>query len=147
MSKDKRKRPDVAERNKNRPLTYKQKEFIKEVLDNPKRSLTKSAQIAYSRGDKEIKPTVAAQIAYENMNNPKIVSKLAQYSDMVESALLGTVQEWSASDKVSERALAMDSAKFIHDKVHGRATQRVETRSEAVTISIDMTQPASDVNS
>ena len=127
---------------KNRPLTYKQKAFIKELVDNPKQSATQAAIKAYSRAGKEIKPTVAGAIAYENLKKPQIVSKLANYSDTVESALLETLNDWKSSDKVSERALSVDVAKFVHDKIHGKATQRLETRSEQVTISIDMTQPA-----
>ena len=125
---------------KDRPLTYKQKAFIKEVIDNPKQSLTQAAIKAYSREGKQVTYGSARQIAHDNMTKPNIVSKLSQYSDLVEDAILNTVDDWKRSDKVSERALAMDSAKFVHDKIHGKATQRVEVQSQQVSININMTQ-------
>jgi hypothetical protein len=123
----------------NRPLTYKQKEFIKQVVENPKQSLTKAAQAAYSSGDKEISPTVAAQIAYDNMRKPNIVSQLQDYTQLVETTLTNTVAEWGQHERPRQREIAQQAAMYIHDKVHGKATQRVETRSEAVVISIDLT--------
>ncbi len=125
---------------KDRPLTYKQKEFIRELTDNPQQSATQAALKAYSSADKQPTYRTASVIAHENLRKPNIVSKLAQYSDAVESAIMNTMMDWKDEDSARKREIAMDMAKYTHDKIHGKATQRVETRSEAVVISIDLTQ-------
>ncbi len=127
---------------KNRKLTGKQKAFVKELIDNPKQSATKAAIKAYSEPGKVISPTVAGTIAHENLKKPAIISKLQNYTDLVESALVNTVSDWASEDAPRKREIALDAAKFIHDKVHGRATQKVEMQSQQVVITIDMTKPA-----
>ena len=126
----------------NRKLTGKQKAFVKELIDNPKQNATQAAMKAYSTPEKPIKHESARQLAYENLKKPQIISKLQNYTDLVESALVGTVEDWSKEDAPRKREIALDAAKFIHDKVHGRATQKVEMQSQQVVITIDMTKPA-----
>jgi len=127
---------------KNRKLTGKQKAFIKELIDNPKQSATQAAIKAYGSPDKPVSPGTAAIIAHENLKKPQIISKLQNYTDLVESALVNTVSDWASEDAPRKREIALDAAKFIHDKVHGRATQKVEMQSQQVVITIDMTKPA-----
>lgn len=132
---------------KDRPLTPKQKAFVQELIDNPKQSATQAVLKTYGRPNKPIKYNTARALASENLAKPAIRTKLAQYNDMVESTLLATVQDWGQHDKPRQREIAQNAAMYIHDKVHGKATQRVETRSEAVTISIDLTKPSTDTDS
>lgn len=124
---------------KDRPLTPKQKAFVQELLDNPKQSATQAALKTYGKPDKPINYNTARSLASENLAKPAIQTKLAQYNDMVESTLLQTVQEWGSHERPRQREIAQNAAMYIHDKVHGKATQKVETRSEQVTISIDLT--------
>lgn len=131
---------------KDRPLTPKQKAFVQELIDNPKQSATQAVLKTYGKPGKPPTYLSAGQIATDNLRKPQIITKLAQYNDMVESTLLQTVQEWGQHDKPRQREIAQNAAMYIHDKVHGKATQRVETRSEAVTISIDLTKPATDTD-
>lgn len=126
---------------KPRKLTTKQKLFIKEKLDNPKQSDTQAAIKAYSTPDKQISPASAQVIAFENLRKPAITSKLEDANELVESALIGTVKDWGDHDKPRQREIALDSAKYIHDKVHGRATQSIETKSTQVVVNIDLTKP------
>lgn len=124
-----------------KPLTRKQEAFVQELLSDKKISATEAVRRTYNATTNHS----AEVIAHENLRKPEIVSRLGQASDLVESALVNTVKEWSTSDKVNERSLAMDSAKFIHDKVHGKATQKIEQTSSVVRISINMNRkPTTD---
>lgn len=134
MKKDKPTKPA-----KDRPLTPKQKAFVQELLDNPKQSATQAVLKTYGKPGKPPTYLSARNIASENLTKPNIITKLAQYNDMVESAILQTIQDWKDHDKPRQREIAMNQAQFVHDKIHGKATQKVETRSEQVTISIDLT--------
>lgn len=118
-----------------KPLTRKQQAFVDVLLSDKKISATQAAMETYNAKDR----MVARNIASENMAKPGIQSKLAMHSDMVESALVNTVKDWGGSDKPREREIALDSAKFIHDKVHGKATQRVEQTTTGVSLVINLT--------
>ena len=135
MKKDKTTKPA-----KNRPLTPKQKAFVQELIQNPKQSATQAVLKTYGKPDKPISYNTARSVASENLTKPAIQSKLIQYSDMVEQAIMQTIQDWKDHDKPRQREIAMNQAQFVHDKIHGKATQKVETRSEQVTISIDLTR-------
>lgn len=131
---------------KNKKLTPKQKAFVEELIANPKQTATEAARKAYSEPGKELAKGSAAVIAHNNLQKPQIISKLQNYTDLVESALVNTVSDWASEDAPRKREIALDAAKFIHDKVHGRATQKVEMQSQQVVITIDMTQPAPSEN-
>lgn len=124
---------------KPRELTTKQRAFIKELVDNPKKSATQAALKAYDTDS----PQVAQAIASENLSKPMIRSELAKYNGMLESALINTVDEWKDHERPRQREIAMDVAKYVHDKIHGKATQKVETRSESLEIHIDLTSSES----
>jgi len=135
MKKDKTTKPA-----KDRPLTPKQKAFVQELIDKPKQSATQAVLKTYGKPNKPPTYLSARNIASENLTKPNIITKLAQYNDIVESTLLQTVQDWGQHDKPRQREIAQNAAMYIHDKIHGKATQKVETRSEQVTISIDLTR-------
>ena len=97
----------------NRPLTRKQQAFVRYLIENPKASATQAVINTY---DKTTYAT-AGQIASENLRKPQVVSELAKYNNLVENTLLNTVNDWGNSNKVAERALATDTAKYIHDKL------------------------------
>lgn len=124
---------------KDRPLTPKQKAFVQELIDNPKQSATQAVLKTYGKPNKPPTYLSARNIASENLTKPNIITKLAQYNDIVESTLLQTVQDWGQHDKPRQREIAQNAAMYIHDKVHGKATQKVETKSEQVSININMT--------
>lgn len=117
-----------------KPLTRKQEAFVQELLTNPKQSATKAVLKTYNVTSAKS----ASVVATENLAKPSIISRLGQASDLVESALVNTVKDWGSSDRPREREIALDSAKFIHDKVHGKATQRVEQQTTTVSVAIDL---------
>lgn len=126
---------------KKRPpkLTRKQEAFVRELVENPKQSATAAALKTYGKPDKPLNYQTANAIAVENLQKPAIQTELAKYTKQIEDTLYRAVVDWGDSDTPRKREIALDSAKFIHDKVHGKATQRVETKSEQVSININMT--------
>lgn len=121
-----------------KPLTRKQEAFVQELLTNPKQSATQAALKTYGKPDKELSYGTAQSIATENLSKPVIMSKLGLASDMVETALMQTVEDWKQEENSRKREIAMDTAKYIHDKVHGKATQRVEQQTTTVSVAIDL---------
>ena|SRR3990167_7695066 len=121
----------------NPKLSRKQAAFVQEIVNNPKQSATQAALKTYDTEDYR----TAQNIASENLSKPIIRTELAKYSTQVEDTLYRAVSDWGDHERPRQREIALDAAKYIHDKIHGKATQRVETRSEAVVIQIDLTQP------
>lgn len=120
-------------------LTRKQEAFVRELVENPKQSATSAVMKTYGKPDKPVSYQTARALASENLTKPSIQTELAKYTKQVEDTLYRAVVDWGDSDTPRKREIALDSAKFIHDKVHGKATQRVETKSEQVSININMT--------
>jgi hypothetical protein len=119
----------------NRPLTRKQEAFVKHLVENPKASATQAVLSTYNIDN----PKTASVVAAQNLVKPSIVTELAKYNNLVENTLINTVNEYSQSDKQWERSLAVDTSKYIHDKIHGKATQRIEQQTTGVTLTIDLT--------
>lgn len=115
-------------------LTPKQRVFVQHLLDNPTASYTAAARVAYPNQT----PATQYQQAHDNMKKPNIIMALGKANDIVESTLMNTVKEWGNHEKPRQREIAVDTAKYIHDKIHGKATQKVEQRTEAVTVNIDL---------
>lgn len=118
-----------------RPLTYKQRAFIKHIIDNPKASATEAAAQTYNVNNRK----TAEAIATENLAKPSIVTALAAHNELIENTLLNTVNDYKDSDKLGQRVLAVDISKYVHDKIHGKATQRIEQTTTGVTLHIDLT--------
>lgn len=120
---------------KPRPLTTKQRLFVKHIIDNPKASATEAAAQTYN----VIKRKTAEAIATENLAKPSIISALAAHNQTIENTLINTVTEYQDEDKQWKRTLAVDTAKYIHDKIHGKAKQQLDITSTSVTLAIDLT--------
>jgi phage terminase small subunit len=116
-------------------LTRKQAAFVKYIIEHPKESATKAAVASYDLSNNN----VAKSVASENLTKPAIISHLESHSELVENTLLNTVRDYANSDKLGYRALAVDTSKYIHDKIHGKAIQRSEVTTRGVTLSIDLT--------
>ena len=110
---------------KNRKLTKKQEAFVKELLDNPKQPASKAVTKAYSEpGKPPVVGNVAKTLAYENLKKPAIISKLQDYTDLVESALVGTVEDWSKEDWAKLEETELEAPISINGKLYGRSRQR-----------------------
>lgn len=118
-----------------KPLTRKQKAFADTILNKPKQSATETAMQTY---DIENRNTARA-IASENLAKPSIQSYLEQHSDLTEQTIVNTIKEYAVSDDIKQRTLAITSSQWVHDKIHGKAKQQIDVRSQAITLNIDLT--------
>lgn len=116
-------------------LTRKQQHFVDLLLSDKKISATESAMQAYNASNRN----TAKSIAQENLTKPAIQSYLAKHSNTVEQVLLNTMTEWQDHEKPRQREIAIDVAKYVHDKIHGKAKQITEVQSSGVTLNIDLT--------
>lgn len=76
---------------------------------------------------------------------PQVKLELAKYSNIAEDKMI-QILDYSTEygrdntkEGASYAAVAVTVAKDILDRVHGKATQRIEQSSQSVTISIDLT--------
>jgi hypothetical protein len=116
-------------------MTGKMKAMVAERLKDRKAS---NAEIIKRAGYKVNGIQTASQIYLENMKKPEIASKLQNVVDEMEDVLTTTVRRYKSSNDVREVTLANDNAKWIHDKVHGKATQHVEQHSTSVNLNLSL---------
>ncbi len=117
-------------------LTKKQKAFADHIINNPKQSATEAAAQTYN----VVKRHTAEQIAHENLMKPEIVSYLSHHNNLVENTIINTINDYKESEQLNERALAVNSSMWVHDKLHGKATQRTENVTSVISINLDLTQ-------
>ena len=131
---NKNKLQTLKEQNKPQKLTKKQKLFIQHIIDNPKAPIADSAEYAYNLKNR----ATARALASENLAKPYIRSILDSKLEKIEQTMLDVVEDWGHHEKPRQREIALQNAQYIHDKIAGKATQRIETKSEAVVINIDL---------
>ena len=113
-------------------LTRKQKAFADVLLGNPKISATKAALQTYGKPDRPTTYDTASQIAAENLQKPSIQIYMEEHVDKARNKIVTLVN--------SERdEIALNASKDILDRVHGKATQRVETSSTSVNLNLSLT--------
>ncbi len=120
----------------NKQLTPKQEKMIVERL---KDKTAPNYEIIKRAGYNAKTIHAQSQQYLENMNKPEIASRLEPVVDEIEEALITTVRRYKDSDKLPEVQEAMNNARWIHDKVKGKATQKIEQQSIKLVISIDLT--------
>jgi len=118
-------------------LTRKQRELVKVYTSNPTMTKTEAFKQVYNTSTTN-KNSLYSQ-ASKVFSKPQVMSQLAKHTALIEDTLIGTVQEWGSHEKPRQREIAIDTAKFVHDKIHGRATQRIEQQSTGITFKIDLT--------
>jgi len=116
-------------------LTRKQAAFVRHLVENPKESATEAAYQTYDVANRG----VAEQIAFDNLRKPSIVTELSKYNNLVENTLINTLNDYKDSTHLGERSLAIDTAKYVHDKIHGKAKQSLDIQHTKVSIQIDLT--------
>lgn len=120
----------------NKKLTPKQEKMIAERL---KDKTAPNYEIIRRAGYNAKTIHAQSQQYLENMNKPEIASRLAPVVDEIEQALITTVRRYKDSDKLPEVIEAMSNARWIHDKVKGKAVQQIQTTSNKLSIHIDLT--------
>ena len=119
----------VMKQNKVLPkLTRKQEAFVKGLVNNPQASATEIANQTYNVKSR----LVAKSIATENMSKPAILQHLVANSERAEQVIVDLL-------KADKDEVKLAASKDILDRVHGKATQKIEQSTTGVTLNIDLT--------
>lgn len=127
-------------------LTRKQKAFVQTLVNNPHMSATEAVRQTYN----VTTDNSAAQIATENLSKPHLLLELSKYDETAQNTLIevmGNSREFSKLGNTagsSYAATAITAANSVLDRLHGKATQRLETTTQAVVLNIDLTGVSSD---
>lgn len=103
-----------------RPLTAKQREFVRLMTSGERITPTRAVMRVYNTD----KPTNAGAISKNLEKNPKIQMALAAHSSLAEETIVTAILDYKDSDKQWQRTLAVESSKWVHDKLHGKAVQQ-----------------------
>ncbi len=121
-------------------MTGKQKAFADQVLANPTKPKKKIIMDVY-----DVTIERAAEVmASENLRKPAIMAYLDKHAVVAEETLYDIMQDSRSKSKTFSKegaayaGVAVTAAKDILDRIHGKATQRIESRSESVIIGIDL---------
>jgi phage terminase small subunit len=117
-----------------RKLTKKQKAFADNLIKGNGNKTQAVVDAGYEVKDR----LVARNIAVENMANHGIQTYLAKHSDTVENSIISTINRYKDSSELDEVREAMTNARWVHDKVHGKAVQKTEVSTKSVSILIDL---------
>lgn len=129
-------------------LTRKQKAFADKLLSDVKVSGKQAITEVYGKpGGKLVEGNTAEVMASENLRNPKIMAYLHSKSDLAEDTLVELMEVSKTYAKSQKNRgqqgaqyanVAVSAAKDILDRVHGKATQRVENTTILTNITIDL---------
>lgn len=112
-------------------LTRKQQAFVDLLKNNPKMSATQAAMQTYGKEGKTMAYSTAGSIAVENLQKPAIMLHLQNASEEAEKTVVNLL-------KSDNEQIKLAASKDILDRVHGRATQKVQTESSSISINIDL---------
>jgi len=129
---------------KPKTLTSKQRAFVDQIVNNPKQSATQAVLKTYGKDGKPPTYASARNIATENLAKPIIITELSKYNNMVENVLINTINDWGSENNTRKREIAVDTAKYIHDKIHGRAIQQIQSTTNSISLNIDLTSSLTD---
>ena len=118
--------------------TNKQKEFARILATDKKATKVSAFKQAYDTSGYKSNDTIK-QVAHQVFKTKGVQSELMKYNDIVEDTLVNTVKDWGNHEKPRQREIAIDTAKFMHDKIHGKATQKIQQQTESITLNIDLT--------
>lgn len=102
------------------PLTDKQRKFVQLMTSGQKITPTKAVMQTYNVK----KATTAGAMSKNLQKNPKIQSALLGHSALAENTIVKAIMEYGDSDKQWQRTLAVETSKWVHDKLHGKAIQQ-----------------------
>jgi predicted metal-dependent HD superfamily phosphohydrolase len=103
-----------------RKLTDKQRAYVKLRVENPKMTKTKAVMRTYN----VTKATNAGAIANTLDKNPAIQNALMAHSKLAENTIIQAILDYGDSEKQWQRTLAVETAKWAHDKIYGKAIQQ-----------------------
>lgn len=103
-----------------RKLTDKQRAYIKLRVDNPKMTKTRAVMQVYNTD----KPTNAGAMANKLDKNPAVQNALIAHSKLAEQTIIKSIMDYGDSEKQWQRTLAVETSKWVHDKIYGKAIQQ-----------------------
>ena len=101
-------------------LTDKQRAYVKLRVENPKMTKTKAVLETYNTKT----PTVAGNISWQLDKNPAVQNALLAHSKLAEQTIVKAIIDYGESERQWERTLAVETSKWVHDKLHGKAIQQ-----------------------
>lgn len=116
------------------------------VTERLKDTKASNAEIIKRAGYKASNVFTASNQYLENIKKPEIASLLEPVVDEMEDTLIKDVRKFRESEKLGERQLANDTARWIHDKVKGKSKQITEVTSTGVVLTIDLTSSLNSDN-
>lgn len=120
-------------------MTIRQKNFVRELIKNPKQSAKAAAEKAYN-----VTGHSAEVQASRLLRNDEVKLELAKHSGQAEKNLLRVMNystdmgETFSKEGASYAAVAVSAAKDVLDRVHGKATQRTESVSTSVNLNLSL---------
>lgn len=127
-------------------LTRKQKAFADKIINEPKISATQAVIQAYGKPTKPVTYGSARMMAAENLAKPNILKYLHAHAVIAESKVIEAMDatqkvymKGTPIDEIPDNAIRLQAANSILDRVHGKATQRVESTNTSVSIKLDLT--------
>jgi hypothetical protein len=106
-------------KSKARPLTLKEKELVR-LLTETKTTPTKAVMTVYDIK----KPNQASSFWGSKKKLPKIQNALLAHSSLAEDTIIKAILDYKDSEKQWQRSLAVDTSKWVHDKIYGKAVQQ-----------------------
>lgn len=103
-----------------RKLTDKQRAYVKLRVENPKMTKTKAVMQTYN----VTKATNAGAIANKLDKNQTVQNALIAHSQLAEQTIVKSIMDYADSEKQWQRTLAVESSKWVHDKIYGKAIQQ-----------------------
>lgn len=131
----------VVKGSKEAKLTGKQKAFADELINNPKQSATKAVLKTYNVNNRR----TASVVASENLTKPNVLKYLDAHSTEAENVLIevmGNARRYKT--KPAFQRLAKDTADSILDRVHGKATTKVESTSINANLNLEASAELND---
>lgn len=102
------------------PLTPKQRKFVQLLTSDPKMTPTRAVMQTYNVK----KPTTAGAMSKQLQKIPKVQNALIAHSNLAENTIVKAIMDYGDSDKQWQRTLAVETSKWVHDKLHGKAIQQ-----------------------
>lgn len=121
-------------------LTRKENAVVHHIVTNPKSSATEAVMQAYNVKRRE----TARVMAHELTHKPTIMAELAKYSTQAELTVLEVMEYSKEKGRYDERQgaayanVALSAANSVLDRLHGKATQKTENATIAVTLNVDL---------
>ncbi len=127
--------------NKEHKLTRKQEAFVRFLIGNPKASATEAASQSYNVRNR----VVAGSIGKENLQKPQIMAVLEKHDLQAQKVLSEGLQakrrHYNSGELIAEEPdhlVRLRAADSILDRLHGKATQRVESTSTSVNLNLSL---------